>query len=165
MWLSIDDYYECSIDGKIRNKKTLRELKSWIAGSGYSYIGLGGSNPRKCGVHRIVGELFLPAPTEEGLEIDHIDRNKTNNHASNLRWVNHRENRLNIDLEKKPRTNNMLNELYIKQIISKRQINPTFVVIIKNRFMNVYKSFRSLEEAKDFRDTIINGVSSSQSTT
>ena len=155
MWLNIDDNYECCVDGRIRNKKTMRELKSWIA-KGYHNTRIGGAGSRKCGVHRIVGELFLPAPTEEGLEIDHIDRNKSNNHASNLRWVNSKENMLNKDLEVKSRSNNLLKELYIKKYIAKRQINPTFIVVMNNKFHKVYKSFKTLEEAKDFRDSIIN---------
>ena len=156
MWLKINDVYECCIDGRVRNNKTGRELKQWFAGAGYKYTRIGGAGSRKCGVHRIVGELFLPAPTEEGLEIDHIDRNKENNHASNLRWVSPKENSLNKDLEKNSRKHNKLNELFISKVISLRQKTPTYKVRINNKYMDIYKTFKTLEEAKNFRDSIIN---------
>ena len=41
MWLNIDENYECSEEGQIRNKKTLRILKSWVAGKGYIYTRVG----------------------------------------------------------------------------------------------------------------------------
>ena len=35
----------------------------------------------------------------DGAVVDHIDRDSTNNHPSNLRWVTRSENRLNCDEE------------------------------------------------------------------
>lgn len=42
-------------------------------------------------VHRLVAETFIPNPNNYS-EIDHIDRNKSNNHVSNLRWCSREEN-------------------------------------------------------------------------
>lgn len=42
-------------------------------------------------VHRIVWEVHN-GPIPAGMEIDHIDMDKTNNHISNLRLVTHAEN-------------------------------------------------------------------------
>lgn len=45
-------------------------------------------------VNRLVAITFIPNP--DNLEIaDHIDRNRKNNHASNLRWVNMTQNNRN----------------------------------------------------------------------
>ena len=154
MWLSINDNYECSVDGVIRNKKTLRCLKTWKATGNYIYSRVGGAGSKKKAVHRIVGELFLPSPTENDCEIDHIDRNNNNNNANNLRWVSKSVNALNKNLETKPRKNNCLNQQYITLY------SNLYLVKIKNRIINIYKSFKTLEEAIFFRNSIIekNGV-------
>ena len=46
-------------------------------------------------VHQLVGLAFLPNPDNKP-EVDHIDRDKTNNVLSNLRWVNSFQNGLNM---------------------------------------------------------------------
>jgi hypothetical protein len=46
---------------------------------------------KKVNGHRLVAETFIPNP-EEYEVIDHIDRNKSNNHVSNLRWCTQFEN-------------------------------------------------------------------------
>tara|TARA_R110000868_G_C10829867_1_gene759295 strand:+ start:532 stop:1074 length:543 start_codon:yes stop_codon:yes gene_type:complete len=43
-------------------------------------------------IHRLVAETFIENPNNLP-EIDHIDRNKKNNHLSNLRWIGEFENK------------------------------------------------------------------------
>jgi len=94
--------YECSNHGKIRNKITKRELKSWSA-NGYKYTWLGSikvnneTKKIKSSVHRIIASSFLGF--EKDKEIDHIDRNKANNRLDNLRWVTKSENGMNKDVK------------------------------------------------------------------
>lgn len=55
-------------------------------------------------VHRLVGKLFLPLPENwKELQINHKDRNKKNNHYSNLKWCTSYEN------NKHARDNNLNN--------------------------------------------------------
>ena len=42
-------------------------------------------------VHRLVAEAFIENPNNLS-DVDHIDRNKENNHADNLRWCSRVEN-------------------------------------------------------------------------
>lgn len=42
-------------------------------------------------IHRVVAEAFIPNPDNKP-EVDHIDGNKHNNNADNLRWVTRSEN-------------------------------------------------------------------------
>lgn len=37
-------------------------------------------------VHRLVAEAFCARPNDSCIEVNHIDENKENNHASNLEW-------------------------------------------------------------------------------
>ena len=150
MWLSINNSYECSIDGQIRNKKTQRILKTWLA-NGYVYGRIGGANSTKTGIHRVVASLFLPSPTDEKTEVDHIDRNKLNNHASNLRWVSRSVNQLNKNKTTKPHKNNKLGELYISKS------GNSYLVKIKGVY---HGCFNLLDEAIKYRDSVIECIKS-----
>lgn len=88
----INTKYECSNTGKIRNKKTLRILKSFDC-HGYRYLRLG--SKYKNSVHRIIGYTFLNLTDD--LEIDHINRDRSDNRLENLRVVNRSQNGMNRD--------------------------------------------------------------------
>jgi len=61
----------------------------------YSYVILTNRSIQKViAVHRLVAEYFCDNPNGYK-EIDHIDRNPSNNRADNLRWVTRSENCLN----------------------------------------------------------------------
>jgi hypothetical protein len=45
--------------------------------------------------HRLIAETLIDNPNEYP-EIDHINRNKLDNHTSNLRWVNRKQNMQNL---------------------------------------------------------------------
>ena len=89
----LDTGYEVSDLGKIRNIKTGRVLKDWYSGLGYRKVQIGRNRMRHY-IHRIVAEAFC-IKVGENLEVDHIDRCRWNNNASNLRWVSHQQNCLN----------------------------------------------------------------------
>lgn len=46
---------------------------------------------RAYSVHSLVAAAFI-GPCPDGMEVDHIDRDRTNNRASNLRYVTHAVN-------------------------------------------------------------------------
>ena len=46
-------------------------------------------------VHRLVAKAFLSQQPDQATVVDHVDRNKENNQADNLRWATHSENRAN----------------------------------------------------------------------
>lgn len=117
MWLPIPGFeeYLCSEEGLIQSTSGKRKgklLSGCIYKSGYKYVSLRDHSYR---INRIVALTFLPLPTEpiEILQVDHIDRNKLNNHASNLRWVTCTENNRNRNERKiclTPQPNNKLGE-------------------------------------------------------
>jgi hypothetical protein len=81
-------------DGK--NQKDLVEVKQFLRGGAYTkqYASINISIKDELGktlyqhkeyVHRIIAETLLDNPQGYS-EVDHIDRNKLNNHVDNLRW-------------------------------------------------------------------------------
>lgn len=105
IWRAIDGYlnYEVSTHGRVRNNKTGIILKQNIRSknSGYLCVSLS-----QCGkvlsfnIHRLVCQEFNDNPNKYNV-VDHIDRNKLNNHYENLRWVNQELNTKNSSKSKK----------------------------------------------------------------
>lgn len=102
----IKPMYAVSAYGDVINKYTGTELAQMTVTDGYKVVGLWttqkydngekkyGSQYRKImrRVHRLVMYTFCPLPDYTGLQIDHIDGNKSNNNINNLEWVTSKEN-------------------------------------------------------------------------
>lgn len=89
----LENRYEISNYGKIRNAKTLQILKTQISNSGYLRVCLRTrkGKKRQFSIHRLVAQYFVPNPMHKP-EVNHKDENRLNNLASNLEWVTQKEN-------------------------------------------------------------------------
>ena len=102
MWKKIildgqETRYSVSSEGGIRNDITGRQLKGTYATNEYHTVQLRiDGTSRSLMVHRLVAEAFCDNPNHYNI-VDHIDQNKYNNCASNLRWVEARTNALNCN--------------------------------------------------------------------
>lgn len=96
-WIEAFDFpkYEVSEDGKIRNHKGL-VMKTRIDERGYESIRLykGGTKYTKR-ISKLIWESFNDCKCKQ--TVDHIDRNKLNNHIENLRCVDASTNSKNRD--------------------------------------------------------------------
>ena len=97
MWLNYDETYAVSEDGLVMNRKTGKILKPSADTGGYLIVFIHSNIAR---VHRIVAQMFCPKIDLPGLEVDHINRDKKDNSAVNLRWYDRSTNERN-----KPATN------------------------------------------------------------
>jgi len=96
-WRKVEEFpnYSVSNLGNVRNDETGLIKAQGQNNSGYNLIYLVENKIQKTRtVHRLVAKAFCET-TEECNEVDHIDGNKTNNNALNLRWVTRSQNLYN----------------------------------------------------------------------
>ena len=134
-WKVIENHnnYEISNLGNVRNIKTGRILKYYIAGGGYYYTRLGAG--KKYLVHRLVGKSFIENDDENKKEIDHIDRNKLNNNMNNLRWVNKHQNMMNVESK------------WICEVTKYKYYRVSYSIGYKNQ---IQKTFKYKEDAEEY---------------
>ncbi len=88
-WLEIRGFpnYLISSWGRVYNYKFDRLLKLRLDTHGYTQVNLSrlGKTINKS-IHRLVAEHFVPG-WDDGLEVNHIDGDKTYNNERNLEWV------------------------------------------------------------------------------
>lgn len=110
--IGFDGRYEVSSNGNIRSVTrsvrcgngqkvlTAQPLRPHVneKKGGYFYICLWANDrPRTLAIHLIVALAFLPPGPSPKHEVDHRDRDKTNNSVNNLRWATRRINGLNVE--------------------------------------------------------------------
>jgi len=134
--------YQATTDGKIYSLISNRFLKLGDDTYNYATCSL---NDKTYKVHRIIALTFLENP-ENKPHVDHINRNRRDNRVSNLRYLSMSDNQLN----RNP---------YVKQPEHLKYIRvktTTFKVVIKRKDdKTIYKSFKTLQEAQAFRDSIL----------
>ena len=140
-------------NGDIYSKCYKKFMKTHLDRNGYfQTVLLNDDNKRKnMKVHRLVALAYIPNHDNKPC-VDHIDQNKTNNHVSNLRWATNSENQQNI---KQCRCNNKLGEKYIS-INTKPEGNKYYRFQKTNDGVKHIKHFKTLEEAKAYKDSILN---------
>lgn len=87
VWKNINDLFQISNYGRLRNLKTLKLRKPWKDPDNYLQYSI--ENVGRKSIHKLVIEYFIP--NTDNLPItNHKDGNKFNNHVSNLEWVSHK---------------------------------------------------------------------------
>ena len=128
-------------EGKTHNYKG-RYMNGHMNSKGYWNIELCVEGKRKTfQIHRLMGFTFLENPFGKS-QIDHIDRNPSNNNINNLRWVTGCENQANRGIPK----HNTSGELHI---------NVLYRFAVRRNGKTLQKAFHTMEEALAYRKEIL----------
>ena len=149
-WKDIIGYegkYQVSNLGNVKNVKSQHILKGANDKNGYLLISLFDSNFKKKTqkIHRLVGIAFIPNPDNLPV-IDHINRDKKDNRIENLRWYSYSNNARNRDW--------VISNTGIRHI-SYSPVNDRYYVGLNRIDNKNAKVFRTLEEAKDYKEKYI----------
>ena len=125
--------------GKVYSKCSKRYLTGRKVGRGYYMVNLYKDGKSKnYYIHRLVAKHYIPNP-ENKPQVDHIHRDKSDNHVDNLRWVNNSENNQNVGM-RKTNTSGHKNISYNKRD-DKYQYQKTIRGVIHTKY------FKTLAEA------------------
>ena len=127
----------------ILNVNTGKYIIPYLNSNGYKYIRLCKNGKVKSFlVHRLLALVYIPNP-ENKKEIDHINRDRSDNRIENLRWVNRLENSQNQGLFK----NNTSGEKNIRYC----DIRDRWVFRKCINRITLHKIFKTKEEAIEFK--------------
>lgn len=90
-WRPVDGWpYEVSSHGRVRGPRGWILKPSYYKDYARVIFNLD-KQKKSFKVHRLVALAFIPNPQNHPV-VNHIDRNRGNNHVSNLAWADHRTN-------------------------------------------------------------------------
>jgi hypothetical protein len=137
-------------DGRVWSKpRKGRFLKHKKDPSGYHQVCLWRDGKQKTNrIARLVALHYIPNP-ENKPEVDHIDRNKDNNHVSNLRWATRQENSDNKGMYRSNTSGH--------KHISYNKTKEKWIFTYRKNGHKVCKCFETLDEAIAFKDEYLSG--------
>ena len=164
IWKDISDYegkYQVSSLGRVRsllnchgNKlsepKILKDAKN---NRNYHFVQLCKDGKAKGFlIHRLVGMAFIENPDNK-LTIDHLDKDKSNNQVSNLRWATNNEQLYNKEY---PTTINSNTGATGEKYIHKTK--KGYRVYNKRSNPIIFAHFKTLEEAVKYRNEYLKSL-------
>jgi hypothetical protein len=105
-------------------------------------------------VHRLVADHFLAKPTNNETVVAHLDHDKLNNRANNLKWMANTENYEHQKKSPQVIKNKLERKTNLKQLPSTTKLTVTRVMFIK-KLLNQGKSVRQLAKTFKVTDTQI----------
>ena len=131
----------------------------WTASKNHNGYGIFDINGKTQRAHRLSYELYK-GKIPDGLQIDHINRDKTDNRLENLRWLSKRDNSCNTIRSINRR--GYINKRGYKIKDGSMKYYYEFEYMLPNEYGSKNrktKSFKTLEEAQEFKKRIKNSFS------
>lgn len=157
VWKNVNIYnyhnYKISNMGNLKNKKG-KIIKQYKNKNGYMAVRLYKDGKYKeYRVHRLVMITFKDVKNR-GLDINHIDGNKTNNKIDNLEWCTHRHNiehayKTGLIKNRKPKDK-------IKSIIQEQKRNINKITRIEYNRMTPEERFENIRNIINTKMRVVN---------
>lgn len=95
-WKQVEGFpnYIISNTGKLKNTKTKKDIKLHLSNTGYYVCSMSNNGKiSSANIHTLVAKAFVDNPNPAlYTEVHHLDGDKLNNNADNLKWVTRHEN-------------------------------------------------------------------------
>ena len=141
-------HYLVSDDGRVKSIRTGKILKPGTDKCGYLYYVLCVKGKRHTvKAHRLVAMAFIDNPQNKP-SIDHLNGNRTDNRASNLRWVTNAENSNNPITLRKLRANARKNLIKMYEASQTRDFGRQRTFVYKDG--ELIGTFKSQKAASNF---------------
>ena len=143
----VKDYEKYGISnlGRVKNLSNGKIKKASIdkSAGGYYRIGLykNGKESKKR-IHVLIAQAFIPNPENKSM-VDHIDKVRSNNDISNLRWVTRSQNGMNSSLSSDNKSGCIG--------ISYREDRDKWTAFLNKEGKSFKKQFNTKEEAFEYR--------------
>ena len=154
-WKAISEDYLVSDKGQVWTNKRFKLLKPGINKPGYLYVNLKiGSKYKNYSVSRLVAENFI-GPIPENKIVDHINSNKLDNRAENLRIISKSENSKH-SITKLRRDDDLFQKLSKKEIENILWVLANYKLPVSRiaTFFSVSQSFASALQRKKHHNNI-----------
>ena len=158
------DSYYINNDGRIYSIISNSFIKNRLDKNGYYRVTLcdKNNNPKHYLIHRLVAYTFLGEPNFENAEVDHINRDRTNNNILNLRYLTQIDNLNNRDTKNIIRLNpskvhdiciSLQNHDYetLDELANRYNVNRTTISDIKRG--HTWKNISDLYDIKTTRQS------------
>lgn len=153
IWKDVPGYiglYKVSNYGHVKSIKKQLVLKICGSGNRYKTVALCNGMRKTFRLHRLVAAAFIPNPENKPC-VDHIDGDRANNHADNLRWSTRKQNANNPISIERYRKAGIIQKPYKQLQIPVQQLKDGFLI-------GSYSSIREAERATGIAHTSISRV-------
>lgn len=140
--------YEIFEDGRIWSYASNKWLKPTVVTGGYTQIYLSDNNNvvKAYSVHRVIYEAVTGQPIPEGMQVNHINEDKSDNRFENLNLMTPKEN-CNWGTRNERVSSNQINDMEKSKQVAQYDLQGNLI--------NIYPSIKEVQRQLGFADSNI----------
>lgn len=153
-----DENFWVSNYGRCYNSQTGRYVNDYLGKTGEYYLWYFGENYSKP-AHVVVATMFCERPNiRKRIVVDHIDGDKLNNCADNLRWVTFKENSNAQDVQKRKGESLKKTNEYKALLVANNNVILDLQKQLQNERMTVLQQQDEINKLRDEKQQLLSAV-------